>query len=138
MPLDMKHKNIGATVSMVRLVGKIFGDKSERAEADLTKLFMAESKECDFRVAEACVFNDSLQPNLLCCIGECPLGTLVEQEIKTTNMLDIEREVTSFGCDPESGPFPTCGRRIHKDYVGRRKYWHTFKNTILRLIRRSK
>ena len=86
MALDIKHMNIGATVSMLRLMQELDGGQSDDA---LTELFMVESVECDYKLLEACTYNDSLKPDMLCCIGECPLGAEVDKKLKLMSLPDV-------------------------------------------------
>ena len=102
--LDIKHKNIGATVSMLKLIHKI--TDGEELPTEITKLFMVESGECDYKhESGACVFNGSLETNLNCCIGECPLGSMVDKELKDSPGL------------PSIGPCAGCGGRVDMDNV---------------------
>ena len=91
MSLDIKHMNIGATVEMLRMMTKL--DPSGRMDTELTELFMLESAECSYKWMAACVFNGSLKPNMLCCIGECPLGAEVSKKLKNKTLNNIENKV---------------------------------------------
>jgi hypothetical protein len=131
--IDMKHKNIGATVGLVKNIHKLTGD-DETMLRNLADLFIAEAAECDFRHEindkPVCVFNGSTSPNLVCCAGECPLGAIVDEEIETMD----------FGCDPEkeipgvhfgAGYGWSLGGHRHIGYTGWRKYWNSFKAGLL-------
>ena len=102
--LDAKHKNIGATVSMINIIAKKeaeekttgqedgFGTKmAKMLLGDIDKLFMAESNSCDHKHEGCCTFHQDDNVSELddfakvkCCIGECPLGALVDKEFKDT------------------------------------------------------
>jgi hypothetical protein len=78
--LDKKHRNIGATVSMISMVHLLTPD------ADLpnamTELFMLESGDCDYKhETGACIFNGSIEPNQKCMVGNCPLGGMLDKEL---------------------------------------------------------
>ena len=78
--LDSEHKNIGATVSMLRLIDGLGGSKKQSNELakSLTELFMAESNRCSFKnpTADLCNYRGS-NSEMPCCIGECPLAELL-------------------------------------------------------------
>ena len=112
--LDIKHKNIGATVSMLNLIYGVL--KTDKLDTPLTELFMAESNDCDHKVISerdggVCIFNGSLETNLRCCIGECPLGRLVNEEIKGMNITDIQSKMDATYI----GPCVHCGRDVTSD-----------------------
>jgi len=109
--LDIKHKNIGATVSMLKLIHKI--TDGEELPTEITKLFMVESGECDhkhetgqctFYAEEDLESGDSFT-TFACCIGECPLGSMVDKELKDSPGL------------PSIGPCAGCGGRVDMDNV---------------------
>ena len=117
MGLDMKHKNIGATVGLIKGMSALLPEDSTMP-TEITELFMLEAQECDFQVKSeaenACVFNGSLAENKPCCIGECPLGELVSQEIALMDMSDIETKATSDYIGPCAG----CGGDVTKNNLG--------------------
>ena len=96
--LDIKHKNIGATVSMLNLVYGAL--KTDKLDGPLAELFMEERKECDYLrkgrllIGHKCGYFALYEPGedkaVPCCIGECPLGRLVDEELKGTSMSEIE------------------------------------------------
>lgn len=174
--LDPKHENIGATVSMINIIarqeadeiaaGKSGGFGALMAKAmlgDVDKLFMAESGMCDHKVEKACTFNGPtpIEPGLPvpCCIGECPLGALVDEKLKDTadsiqtvkpdTNPDAFRGSDNFSHHSNrdiSGPRVDFGDRrkmslkwrravigyIHINYTGWRKYWHNTKRFMHR------
>ncbi len=79
-----EHQNIGATVSMLRLIDGLGGSEkqSNKLAKSLAALFMAESNMCSFKnpTADLCNYRD-LNSKIPCCIGECPLGELLDKEI---------------------------------------------------------
>jgi len=165
--LDPKHKNIGATVSMINIIAQKEAD--EIAESfkgngigavmagllgDIDELFMAEASECDYKHETGqCTFHaeedllDALQAGnssitFPCCVGECPLGALVDKELKgAANSIDLSKPL-SFGADPDQtidfGPrhqmspefHRAVGSHHHIGYTGWRKHWHAFKGVV--------
>jgi hypothetical protein len=151
--LDPKHKNIGATVSMINIIAQREADEiSENSKAsigamlakavlgDVDKLFMAESSECDWQSPnKQCLFNSDPEHYQLhtglapCRIGNCPLGALVDKELKNTGSLE-------FGCDPDKNmdvgvdAWPMDhripGGHIHIGYTGWRKHWDKLKKRV--------
>jgi hypothetical protein len=119
--LDPKHKNIGATVGMVKEIHKLSHDPLLAEE--LTKLFMEESNGCDYKhETAACIFNGSTESNMKCRVGNCPLGPLVDEELK-------------FGSDPDRLQLygkntMNYGSHIHIGHTGWRKYWNMFKKNL--------
>jgi len=109
--LDMKHKNIGATVSMLNMIHEL--TPGDELPIEITKLFMAESDDCDhkhetgqctFHAEEDLTKGDSFT-TFKCCIGECPLGPLVDGEFKATaNSIDLS--------DTFIGPCSGCGGSV--------------------------
>ena len=63
----------------------------------LTELFMAEAEGCDYWMlnndneSRTCHFRSG--PTQPCCIGECPLGPLVDEELKTLKLSDIHEKL---------------------------------------------
>jgi len=139
--LDPKHRNIGATVGMLKLLGKLTDDNDLPEE--ITKLFMAEAESCDHKHSTGqCTFHagedliESLQTGnseitFQCRIGECPLGREVDKECADRTML-YGKNTMHFGYDPEPTVFPTRGGHIHIGYTGWRKYWNMFKKNLFR------
>ena len=87
--LDMKHKNIGATVSMMRILSGLVGGKDLPEE--LSGLFVMESDDCDHKERGDCVFD--LSDRVICNINNCPLGPLVDEELAETHLDVIESKI---------------------------------------------
>lgn len=179
--LDSKHGNIGATVSMINLIAQKQADETagnspvgigtmfaELVLGDVDELFMAESGMCDYKVEKACTFNGPapIEPGLPvpCCVGECPLGALVDEELKDkddsvlTMELDTDpdtfhlkgsdnyshysnKDIGSHGVDglidrhKMSNECPhAVGGHVHIGYTGWRKYWHALKKAVVKDI----
>ena len=93
--LDMRHKNIGATVSMLKMIHKVAGDNEELPTA-LTELFMLESGECDSKVEGACTFEvypEACISPPKCMVGNCPLGEIVDEELDGMSFTEIEKKM---------------------------------------------
>jgi hypothetical protein len=120
--LDREQKNIGATVSMIHMMHKLT-DKDE-LPIELTKLFMLESDNCNSKVEGCCTFDidepDACISPPKCMIGECPLGSIVDKELK-------------FGARPDSlqlygkDTMNLAAGLTRIGYTGWRKHWHAFK-----------
>ena len=149
--LEGKHANIGNTVGMVKSIHKLTTDP--KLAEEITKLFMVESDDCDYKEAPLCTFPRLLAPEdsrddlPKCMVGRCPLGNLADKERGTA---DLE-----FGCGPDVGcgaksrmmlygqntmgarhPMSpewhrTVGGHVHVGYTGWRKYWNMWKNNML-------
>jgi len=168
--LDPKHRNIGATVSMTNIIAQKEADEvsgnssgnmgtmlAKAVLGDVDKLFMEESNDCDYKHETGiCVFDGSTKPNKVCMLANCPLGALVDKELKATaDSIDLskpdddpyggsdnfshhslKRNMPSFGADPEEGLGKTfgagygwsrAGGHLHIGYTGWRKWWDNFK-----------
>ena len=85
--LDMKHKNIGATVGMIEGMAQLMEGLGggDALLGEIAELFQLEAQECDHQITTEgpvyCGFND-LNSDTPCCVGECPLGAIVTKEIK--------------------------------------------------------
>lgn len=79
--LDAVRKNIGATVSMAKHISDLFG-KAGLPEPDFTGLFNLEAKECGSLTDGKCTFSGQDGGPQLCDITTCPLGKLVDEELK--------------------------------------------------------
>jgi len=102
--LDIKHKNIGATVALLKGMSKLFPKPSkegiidkicrvlnykmkrptlQQTEESLAELFMIESNSCDHKVEGSCVFEVYPEPCISppkCMIANCPLCDIVNEE----------------------------------------------------------
>lgn len=140
--MDMKHANIGSTVSLILNIHKLSSD--EGLPVALADLFTEEAKNCDYLLVSTCMRKRGDVDHITeCTVGNCPLDDEVNKAAaeggfptilefsKTRDDDQKERmgfdKVRSFGADPESGPFPTCGGGIHIGYTGWRKLWSRFK-----------
>jgi hypothetical protein len=96
MELDMKHKNIGATSSMKRILHRTLGDVGVFMTQRLTELFDLEAKECDFQmegmpgiIGPACDHPNN--HHNICGIDCCPLGLETESEFEAeANVIDFK------------------------------------------------
>ncbi len=179
--LDSKHENIGATVSMINIIAQKEADEIAAGESggfgalmakamlgDVDKLFMAESGMCDYQVitegANQCHYSAKVEIRegatvkidvpgspVKCCVGECPLGALVDKKLKVTadsiqtvkpnTNPDAFRGSDNFSHHSLAANFADFGERrevspewrravvdhIHIGYTGWRKYWHNTK-----------
>ena len=138
--LDSKHANIGNTIGMLKEIHTLSEDPEIAAE--ITKLFMAEAKSCDYKHESGqCTFHagQDLVESLLdgnsrisfkCQAGNCPLGPQSDKE-ETDRLMLYGKNTMGFGWDPEPATFPTKGGHIHIGYIGWRKYWNMFKKNLL-------
>jgi hypothetical protein len=98
--LDMKHKNIGATVSMMRILSGLVGGKDLPEE--LSGLFDLESDDCDHKRGGDCIFDSADLGNRVSCdINNCPLGPLVDEELAETPLEYIEGNIKEIGPWPK-------------------------------------
>ncbi len=87
--MDKHQRNIGATVSMTKSIHELVGHDDAETPADFTLLFVAESDSCDSKVDGMCTFHaeeDLLDGDTFttpkCCVGNCPLGEIVDEELR--------------------------------------------------------
>ena len=85
MELDYKHKNIGATVQLHKELLKLTGDT-----LSMVSEFGEESLSCDYRRVDCCSIAASMSP---CGVGNCPLGDMVEGELK-----EIADQIENLNC----------------------------------------
>ena len=72
MELNWEHANIGATVTLVKGMHKLFGDDGQKVEKELAELFVLESDKCSFKASNnKCLFEG--RDPCECNIGNCPL-----------------------------------------------------------------
>lgn len=119
MSLDDKHRNIGATVSMIQIMANMESQElikrpkgiidtvkailfpakkgigrtlAKELTDPLIELFMEESNMCDYKVADACAFEvdepDACISPPPCLMANCPLGKLVDEELKYASGLE--------------------------------------------------
>jgi hypothetical protein len=77
--LDMRHKNIGATVALIKGVHVLTDD--EKLPESLAELFILESDDCNYKQDNHCIFEVDPEPCISpakCMIANCPLGDLTE------------------------------------------------------------
>ncbi len=144
--LDGKHANIGNTVGMLKEIHKLT-DGPEMAE-EITKLFMAESDDCDYKETPLCTFPRLLNPEDSrddlpdCMAGRCPHGQAFDKEIRLKQaqfgsdpdrMMLYGKNTMNFGNRHEMSPewHKTVGEHLHVGYTGWRKYWNMWKNNML-------
>ena len=115
MELDPKHKNIGATVSMIQMLAnkeaQILAKKpkgfvqtikdillppkegvgrtlAKELTDPMIKLFMAESDSCDHKTGDKCAIYADRADVFMCTMANCPLGALVDDELKSAAGLE--------------------------------------------------
>ena len=107
--LDMKHKNIGATVSLIHMIHKL--SDSDELPKEMAELFMLESDDCDHKhETKQCTFHaeedltkgDSFT-TFPCCVGECPLGSILDKELKDNPGLPALGPCAHCGCAVNMG-----------------------------------
>ena len=118
--LDMKHKNIGATVGILKQIHEI--TSGSELPVELTKLFMLESDECDHKQHGCCFFEidepDACISPPKCTVGECPLGEIVSQELVHMSLSDITGNLTHDAEATYIGPCAGCGGTVTQENVG--------------------
>jgi hypothetical protein len=137
--LDSKHRNIGATIGLLTRIHKVAGNGEELPVA-LTELFMLEADDCDYKhETGACIFNGSTKPNQECMVGNCPLGPLVDEELKSGANSDAfggsdnyshhsNRRIQLYGKNTMNGENTMNYSRLKNvGYAGWCKYWNMFK-----------
>jgi len=96
--LDMKHKNIGATVSILKMINnRNKGDPSKdeslisKLTGGIDELFDEEARTCNSYIYGHCAFPDTISKDSPvvdlndkppCSVTTCPLGPLVDDELK--------------------------------------------------------
>ena len=96
--LDMIHKNIGATVALLKGIHTLT-DGQELPEA-LAELFIVEADECNYRTIpdgncshiteEQLHDSDYVHQRKKCMIANCPLGDLTKPDLEAAaNSIDL-------------------------------------------------
>jgi hypothetical protein len=112
--MDMKHKNIGATVSLLSRITDMLGEEGAGdLPQELSNLFDAESSNCDHKQKGCCFIEvdpeEVISPPL-CCIQECPLGEMLDEEINS-GKVDLDSS-------PFIGPCAGCAGPVTFENVG--------------------
>lgn len=100
-PLDIIHKNIGATVVLLKEI-HVLTNGEELPEA-LGKLFTSEAVKCDYLTIHGnCTYltEEQLHTPIKCIITNCPLGAIVMPELEVmANNIDLygNKNITSHG-----------------------------------------
>lgn len=117
--LDDKHKAIGATVSILGSIADViqegggapsFQKYVSRTHGEIKKLFTSEAADCDFKTGGDCGYFKlyELRENYACCIANCPLGELVNTELK-----ELLSSMSGY-----IGPCTRCGKGVAAANLG--------------------
>lgn len=92
--MDKHQWNIGATVGLVKYTHELTGHDDVDMPMYLASLFTAESDSCVSKVDGRCTFNaeeDLKKGDTFatpkCRVGDCPLGSLVDEELEKNRRL---------------------------------------------------
>jgi len=84
--LSMKHKNIGATVALLKGIHLL--TDGEELPNELAELFTLESDECDWKKDDGhCYYT---RAPFKCIVGNCPLGDETKDDLEdAANSIDL-------------------------------------------------
>jgi len=131
--IDIKHANIGATVSLVLNAHKL--SSSEELPEMVAELFTLEAVGCSHQLTTnsdpLCKYIEG--EFVSCSVGNCPLGKIVDDIAAKRAIPTITEHIKKrgvFGEDPDNNTLPTHGGSWHLGYTGWRKYWNNLKKLV--------